>query len=336
MRARSMLVGVMATLISSGCREANSTPVPVQRQMTKSGPAESSKPAATEMALPPPPREPAKPSRIIPVRAGNYAEWEYADYLKPIGYRMGDMTVVVRGPLFPEGADPLKDMPSGITRQIRIQAPGRPDYVDEQDFIVPWAGTRLGHGRLDRRGTGYVLVQTYSWGAHCCGDIELFILAPGRTEHVKLGSWDGFKVPDVRDYDGDGQADFVVTDESFSEVFASHSRTWFPPMVLNVVDGKVRDVSAKPGFRPLFARAARSIKRACTRAKWREDQDGACPAYVAAAARAGMFKKAWAEMLATYRHRNRVLNIYGRPDDIEDARFAERLRDFLDEHGYTS
>ncbi|HEY5723148.1 MAG TPA: hypothetical protein VIT45_12575 [Allosphingosinicella sp.] len=334
LRTHSILVA--ATLMLSGCREAEPTQAPVSRQITKALPAKGDKPAVPQMALPPPPREPAKPSRIIPVRAGRYAEWEYVDYLKPVGYRMGDVMVVVRGPVFPEGADPLKDMPSGITRQIRIQAPRRPDYVHELEFVVPWGASRFGHGRLDRGGTRYVLVQTDSWGARCCSDIDLFILRPGRTEHVALGSWAGFETPDVRDYDGDGLVDFVVTDESFSGVFASHSVSQVPPMVLNVVDGKVRDVSAKRGFRPLFVRAARSLRRECTRAKWRESQDGACPAYVAAAARAGMFRKAWEEMLATYRHRNKVRDAPGWPSDVEVARYAEKLRDFLQEHGYAS
>jgi len=34
-------------------------------------------------------------------------------------------------------------------------------------------------------------------------------------------------------------------------------------------------------------------------------------------------------MLATYRHRNRLLNICGRPDDIEDARTPSSFDIFL-------
>jgi hypothetical protein len=39
-------------------------------------------------------------------------------------------------------------------------------------------------------------------------------------------------------------------------------------------------------------------------------------------------------MLATYRHRNRVLNIYGQPSDVEDEQYARKLEGFLQTNGY--
>ena len=330
----SFLLGSLA-LLSAGCGDAEPTKTPAPER-AKFATEEIYRPDPARPPLPRPSMEPVEPSRIVPVRMGKYAEWSYEEYLKPVGFRMSDMMVIVRGPDFPEGRDPVKNMPSAIIRQIRIQAPGRPDFVHEDEFVVPWADHRFGYGQFDRWGTPFVLVQHYTGGAHCCGQIDLFILHPHSTEHVELGSWDGFDVPDVRDYDGDGLVDFVVTDESFNGMFTAYVDSRFPPMILNVVDGRVRDVSTKPGFRQLFARAASSLRRECTRATDREAQDGACPAYVAAAARAGMFRKAWAELIATYRHRNRLMNIYGRPSDIEDERYAEKLRGFLVERGYRS
>jgi len=334
MKAAALLASLAS--LFAGCGDAGPTREPAQQSNAIAAPVRSGWPDVAPAQLPPPSREPVKPDRIIPVRIGEFAEWTYRDDRKPIGFRMGDVTVIVRGPAFPYDRDPVKDMPSGITRQIRIKVPGRPDYLHEDDDVVPWGGHRFGFGRFDNRGTPFVLMQSYTGGAHCCGEIDLFILHPSRTERVELGSWDGFEVPDVRDYDGDGLVDFVVEDESFNWEFAAYVHSRFPPMILNVVDGKVVDVSTKRGFRPLFAKAARSLRLACTRAKDREAQDGACPAYVAAAARAGTFGKAWAEMLATYRHRNRMMNIYGRPSDIEDERYAEKLRGFLVERGYRS
>jgi hypothetical protein len=286
-------------------------------------------------SLPPPPREAVKPARIIAVRTGEFAKWSYEDYLEPVGYRMGDATLIVRGPAFPKDRDVVKGMPYEITRQIRIQAPGMPDYVQEDESITPWQEYLIGYGRFDRRGTPFVMMQTRTGGSQCCLEITLFILHPGRTEHVELGDWSGLRVAEApRDHDGDDLVDFVVTDDSFGSVFAPHIDSRYPPMILDVVDGKVVDVSTRPGFRPVFARAARSLRRECTHAEDRLAQDGACAAYVAAAARAGNFRKAWAEMLATYRHRNRVLNIYGQPSDVEDEQYAEKLEGFLQKNGY--
>jgi hypothetical protein len=334
MRTSLLLGGFAMLLASTGCGAREPTQAPVPPQQAKGGPQRRDRPALATALLPPPPREAVKPSRIIPVRQGAFAEWTYEDYPKPIGYRMGDMMVVARGPAFPEGRDRLKDMPDEITRQIRIRAPGRPDYVHEDDFIVPWAPQRFGYGRLDRQGTRYVLVQTWTWGAHCCGDIELFVLYPGRTKHIKLGYWHHFEVPDVRDYDGDGLLDFIVTDESLNGVFTGFFESRFPPMILNVVDGKVVDVSARRGFRPLFVEAARSFRRECIRSTERSLRNGTCAAYVAAAARAGMFRKAWAEMLATYRRRNEEKDLAGRPVSFEDDRYVEELEGFLRKQGY--
>src|SRR3989337_444115 len=48
-----------------------------------------------------PPKEAPRLDRFTPVRMGRYVEWTYRDHLKPVGYRMGDMTVIVRGPESP-------------------------------------------------------------------------------------------------------------------------------------------------------------------------------------------------------------------------------------------
>jgi hypothetical protein len=297
-------------------------------------PHESPTPAAAAIPLSAPHREVPQPKRLIPVRMGTYVEWSHHEQKEPVAYRMGEMTVTVIPPEWGWG---------GITRQIRIQAPGRPDYVNGNDVLGEMPA-RLGYGRFDRAGTPYLLVETFTGGAHCCGAIELFILRPGRTEHVELGMWEGFPVPDVRDYDGDGTVDFVVDDRAFMNRFTSWAEGRTPPVVLNVVGGEGRDVSARPGFRPLFAHAARELREECLHPD-RISPNGACAAYVAAAGRAGNFRRAWAEMLKAYDRKSKdgleagcripiAANEYC-PKGLENYRsYPQALRAFLREQGF--
>jgi hypothetical protein len=251
-----------------------------------------------------PPRDVPHLKRLIPVRMGEYVEWTYKKQRKPVGYRMGHMTVIIRGPAEPPLGSPNLLGLEAITRQIRIQAPGRPEYVDENESIGAGFPTRLGYGRLDRLGPFFVLAQTFTGGAHCCGEIELFILHPNRVEHVDLQvAEDGFDQPDVRDVDGDGMVDFIVSDQAFINHFTSWVEGRVPPRILNVIDGEVQNVSARPGFRSLFVQAARELRQECLHPD-RISPNGACAAYVAAAGRAGDFATAWREMLTAYDRKN--------------------------------
>jgi hypothetical protein len=154
-----------------------------------------------------------------------------------------------------------------------------------------------------------------------------FIAHPDRIEYIDLDvSEDGFLLPDARDVDRDGTVDFIVSDQVFINRFTSWADGRVPPRVLNVVGGKVRDVSAKPGFRGLFAKAARELRRECLH-PGQISPNGACAAYVAAAGRAGDFKKAWAEMVKAYdRESSDGLEVHGT--------YPKELLAFLRERGF--
>ncbi|HEY5723149.1 MAG TPA: hypothetical protein VIT45_12580 [Allosphingosinicella sp.] len=286
-----------------------------------------------------PPKEAPRLHRFIPVRADRYVEWTYRDHQKPVGYRMGDMTVIVRGPEFPAlGYSGSNFAP--VYRQVRVNAPGRPEYVHETETGAGLP-TLLGFGRFDRAGTPYLVMQTETGGNHCCGVLDLFILRPKRIEYVEIGWFSSDGPPDVRDADGDGLIDFIVPDGIFLNHFTGAASGRAPPKVLNVVGGEVRDVSARPGFRSVFRKAARELRRECLQPGG-IDPNSACAAYVAAAGRAGNFKKAWAEMLAAYDKDSKegLMCRVSLPDescpsdDLTYATYPEALRAFLGEEGF--
>lgn len=145
-----------------------------------------------------------------------------------------------------------------------------------------------------------VMLQSFSGGAHCCNHVQLAGLSNGQLRVVDLGSWDGEQIDTPRDLSGDGVADFVFWDQAFLYAFASYAGSYSVPKVLNVVGGRTVDVSTRPAFRPLFAKEARRSGETCRTAEDGEARNGACPAYLAAAARTGQLALAWTDMLAAY------------------------------------
>jgi hypothetical protein len=122
----------------------------------------------------------------------------------------------------------------------------------------------------------------------------------GRLVVVDLGAWDGGYMTTPRDEDGDGRVDFVNRDNAFLYAFTNYAQSLAPPMIQNIVDGRVEEVSTRPGFRRRFEESAREARQACIGTG--SGRNGACAAYVAASARLGRFEEAWVEML---RHHER-------------------------------
>jgi hypothetical protein len=113
---------------------------------------------------------------------------------------------------------------------------------------------------------------------------------------VDMGLWDGAgNVRFPADIDGDGVMDFVFADNEFYYTFDSYAGSWAPPKILNVVGGKVVDVSADPRFHKVYEDDMAKAQKYCL-----QNSNGACAAYVADGTRAGQFEAAWKFMLAHY------------------------------------
>lgn len=145
-----------------------------------------------------------------------------------------------------------------------------------------------------------VMLQSFTGGAHCCNEVTLAGISNGVLKKLSLGSFDGDSIETPRDRSGDGIADFVLRDDRFLYAFSTYASSFSPPKILNVVNGRVVDVSARKEFRSLNLEAMRSAEDRCTSPGTGDARNGACAGYVAAAARLGRLTEAWSKMLASF------------------------------------
>lgn len=236
---------------------------------------------------------------------------------------MGDMKVTVQGP---EEVPPIDTVSvlEPVVREIRIRVPGRAEYIHE-DEIGFGLETKFAYGRLTRDGPRFLWVNSKTGGNGCSEEVELFLLYADRTERRTFDSCYRGDFTSPRDLDGDGTVDFVMHDANFVAAFSGNASSIEPPLVFNVTKDGMRDVSSRPGFRRFYAQAARELRSECFHPGGNRDHNPACAAYVAAAARAGSFKRAWADMLRAYDRVDGKRNDNGFPRD---------LRFFLENQGY--
>ena len=233
----------------------------------------------------------AQPVRTVPV--GTHVDWTYMRDGPRARYRSGDVELAFAARR--EGDDPAMYVPL-----LTVRMPGMEPVRLEGELTSPGFEHRATVGRWDAQ-RPYVLFQSFSGGAHCCTTFELVYPEDGRLRVVDLGEWDGGYWDDLpTDRNGDGRLDFVFADNAFYYAFASYADSWAPPTIRNVVDGEVVDVSSDPSFRPLYEEELERVRPACVAPAEDRITNGACPAYVAIAARVGQFDRAWAEMLRSY------------------------------------
>ena len=187
--------------------------------------------------------------------------------------------------------------------------------------------------------TPAILMTSFSGGAHCCVTLTMATEQNGSWSQLELGSWDGDRVDLPTDLDGDGVKEFRFADQAFLYAFASYAESYAPPVIHQIGEGQVRDVSDAPRYRSIFASYADRTREACEK-----NGNGACAAYVAAAARAGKLDEAWAVMLRSYDQayvwdlpkacRLRTAGACPPEAEIKFATYPEALQWFLGEHGY--
>lgn len=222
----------------------------------------------------------------------------------------------------------LTDASATMTEVVGVGA----GYIARAEFAVV---------KLDPDDTSsQVLISAFSGGAHCCSDLTMHESRNGQWRSVELGSWDGDTPSMPADLDGDGIKEFQFVDQAFLYAFASYADSWAPPLIHKVVNGQVEDVSTSPAFRAVFEAALIESREACL-----ERSNGACAAYVAAAARIGRLDTAWEDMLGAYDQASewtlptacRVRTAGECPvgADLIFSTYPEALQWFLGEHGYT-
>jgi hypothetical protein len=205
-----------------------------------------------------------------------------------------------------------------------------------------FASASVGVGRVDPSAPGLqVILSAFTGGAHCCDEIKLLEMHDGAWRVIEVGVWDGEPLHRFPiDVNGDGRPDFVMADNRFLYAFDCYACSGAPPQIIDVVDGKVVDVSTSPSFKPVFRRDYLAMKKDCAK-----HQNSACAAMVADAARLGVFAEGWAFMLAHF-ERNADWDYPARcrrpgpkgacpkGEEIKPADYPQALRWFLEDNGY--
>ncbi|MBT2242345.1 hypothetical protein JQK15_02235 [Sphingobium sp. BHU LFT2] len=198
---------------------------------------------------------------------------------------------------------------------------------------------------VNREGTyPVILLQSFSGGAHCCNTVQVAGLSGGKLKVVNLGSWDGDQIDTPKDISRDGYTDYVFNDNSFLYAFSPYAYSYAPPKILNIRDGRTTDVSSRQAFRPLFEKTVRETEGLCEPSQDSFTRNGACPAFVAAAARLGKIDWAWSKMVASYDASAdwqlptgcRIQAIDGCPENsqIQFQSYPDALLNFLKENKY--
>jgi len=289
------------------------------------------------------------PALTLP--ADRVLPWAHRAQPRPLLYRWDDLLISIRarrardGLIVPEvtvsqprpvmqgpqrPAPPPLTFRSVATSQPRPvmqgpQRPAPPPLTFRSVATSPVYEHGLSVGRLDPEGHRFVMWQAYTGGAHCCFDIQLILPDGPERGLVSLGAFDMEMMSDIpADVDGDGRTDFVLRDNDFLYAFASFAGSFAPPQIWNVEGGRAVNVSAAPRYRALFVEAMAETRPICLERQDGE-RNGACAAFIAAAARLGEADRAWAEMLQAYDRDG---------DGDERGPFPRRLRAFLAAHGY--
>ena len=184
-----------------------------------------------------------------------------------------------------------------IDVEAAIRVPGlAPVVVSEggttSKFFTRWVGI----GKLSASDAApSILLEGFTGGAHCCATLRVVTPVGGIFKTIEFEAIDGSGAEAFpTDIDGDGRVDFVRQDDRFRYRFSSGAGSLSPPVIYNIFQGQLVDVSKKPEFAPVWVKFAAEARALCTDTS-QSDRNGACAAYVAAAARLGNFEPAMRE-----------------------------------------
>lgn len=247
-------------------------------------------------------------------------------------YRVGGYSLTV---------SPTVDSEGFPAAQLMIVAPDGA-AIDHQTSASSWANLTFMVMQMDAADpTRQLLVADYSGGAHCCTQVTVLERRDGRWNRSELGSWDGDVPATPKDLDNDGRKEMVFVDQAFLYAFASYAESAAPPVIKQVHQGKITDLSTERAFRPTYAAYLEEVQPDCM-----AGSNGACAAFVATAARLGQLDAAWAVMLEAYDQasdwdlpkacRIRTQDVCPPEAELTFATYPEALHWFLGKNGYAS
>ncbi|MCX5513226.1 hypothetical protein C3941_00895 [Kaistia algarum] len=187
-----------------------------------------------------------------------------------------------------------------------------------------------------------VYFSSYTGGAHCCSQIVIADKTAKGWVTVEVGSFDGDGFY-LQDLDNDGVAEIVTVDNAFLYAFDCYACSAAPLVIQTVRDGKLVDLTTEPRFAKNHRDWLKQLEDDADPAtRW--TSPGFLAGWVAQSARAGSGKAAFA---ALQQHWNLAKDegeetcLTGGdidacpPSDRKVLNFPDRLKLFLDRHGYS-
>lgn len=208
----------------------------------------------------------------------------------------------------------------GHAFQLTVRVFGAPNF--QQVVTAGGENVQFAYGQFDLAlPDPQLIVSTYSGGELCCASRSVIVHRADGWQSLPLpaGAYDTDLVF-PKDIDGDGVADFVLSDDRFAYAFDNFADSWRPPRIFALHGGALAEESDSRHFDAFYRqdRAAAAVE--CVKHK-----AGACAGYVADSIRLGDFAAGWQFMLDHYCADTRC----------NDA-FPKALAVFLGKNGYLS
>lgn len=187
---------------------------------------------------------------------------------------------------------------------------------------------------LDNNNSPEVIIETYSGGAHCCTNFNIYSWQSNQFINTETGYSDG-NGGSFTDLNKDGEIEFVTYDNAFLYRFSAYAASFPPTQILKFHNGEFIPVTRQ--YPTLLKSTAWEMYQAYLRAKAEDyDVNGILAGYVAQKILLGEFQDGWNFMLANYdRTSDWGLEIYEGENEVgKYNNFPTALKAFLIEQGY--
>lgn len=181
----------------------------------------------------------------------------------------------------------------------------------------------------------YIIVQTYSGGAHCCSSFYIYTWLDGKFVETSIEDLNGGGGI-FQDLKGNNSLQFVTNDNSFLYAFSSYAGSYPPSLIYDLKKGQL--IENTRNYPEYLRETANNMLSAVKEGKENGYEiNGVLAGYVAQKILLNEYEEAWQFMLENYdRTDNNGLAIYDADYNQigEYPDFPTALKAFLRERGY--
>jgi hypothetical protein len=188
---------------------------------------------------------------------------------------------------------------------------------------------------LDNDSNPEAIVQTYTGGAHCCTNFEVYTWQNSQFNKIETGSLDGYG-GEWRDLNKDNKIELIAANNSFLYKFSAYALSFPPSLILSFNNNEFKDVTRQypDKLRSVATKMYQSLQD--MKKQGNLDVNGVLAGYVAQKILLGEYQQGWDFMLNNYDSTSDWgLEIYQGDRMIgKYPDFPTALKAFLIEQGY--